>query len=63
MPVFPLATKVDSSTTVAPRKFDAPRRGGTRKHAGCDLGIGAGSAVFAITGGTVIEASNTGFLV
>lgn len=63
MPVFPLAKKVDSYKTVAPCKFDAPRAEGTRKHAGCDLGIGAGSAVFAIAGGTVIEAANTGFLV
>lgn len=60
MPVFPLAKKVDSYKTVAPCKFDAPR--GDRKHAGCDLGIGAGSAVYAIAGGTVIEAANTGFL-
>lgn len=63
MPIFPLAKKVDSYKTVAPCKFDYPRGGGTRKHAGCDLGIGAGSAVFAIADGTVIEASNTGFLV
>ena len=63
MPVFPLSKKVDSYKTVAPCKFDAPRGGGSRKHAGCDLGIGAGAAVFAIAKGTVIEASNTGFLV
>jgi murein DD-endopeptidase MepM/ murein hydrolase activator NlpD len=63
MAIFPLAKKVDSYKTVAPCKFDAPRGGGTRKHAGCDLGIGAGSSVFAIAKGTVIEASNTGFLV
>ncbi len=63
MPVFPLAKKVDSYKTVAPCKFDAPRSDGTRKHAGCDLGIGAGSSVYAIAGGTVIEATNTGFLV
>jgi len=63
MPVYPLAKKVDSYKTVAPCKFDAPRGDGTRKHAGCDLGIGAGSAVYAIAAGTVIEAANTGFLV
>lgn len=63
MPIFPLAKKVDSYKTVAPCKFDAPRAGGTRKHAGCDLGIGAGSAVYSIGSGTVIEASNTGFFV
>jgi len=63
MPVYPLAKKVESYKTVAPCKFDAPRGGGTRKHAGCDLGIGAGAAVFAIAKGTVIEAANTGFYV
>lgn len=63
MAIFPLSKKVDSYKTVAPCKFDAPRSDGTRKHAGCDLGIGAGSSVFAIAGGTVIEAANTGFLV
>lgn len=63
MPIFPLAKKVDSYKTVAPCKFDAPRSNGTRKHAGCDLGIGAGSSVFAIAAGTVIEASNVGFFV
>ena len=63
MPIFPLAKKVDSYKTVAPCKFDQPRGDGTRKHAGCDLGIGAGSPVYAIAGGTVIEAANTGFLV
>lgn len=63
MPIFPLSKKVDSYKSVAPCKFNAPRGGGTRKHAGCDLGIGAGSSVFAIAKGTVIEASNTGFFV
>lgn len=61
MPVYPLAKKVESYKTVMPCKFDAPR--GSRKHAGCDMGIGAGSQVFAIAKGTVIEATNTGFFV
>jgi murein DD-endopeptidase MepM/ murein hydrolase activator NlpD len=63
MPVYPLAKKVESYKTVAPCKFDAPRAGGTRRHAGCDLGIGAGSPVYAIAAGTVVEATNTGFFV
>ena len=64
MPIFPLAKKVDSYKTVMPCKFNAPRGAdNSRKHAGCDLGIGAGSPVFAIAKGTVIEASNTGFFV
>jgi murein DD-endopeptidase MepM/ murein hydrolase activator NlpD len=59
MAIFPLSKKVDSYKTVARCKFDATRGGGTRKHAGCDPGIGAGSPVFAIAAGTVIGASNT----
>jgi murein DD-endopeptidase MepM/ murein hydrolase activator NlpD len=62
MPVYPLTKKVDSHKTVAPCKFNAPRDDG-RKHAGIDLGIGAGSSVYAIAKGTVLEATNTGFLV
>ena len=63
MPIFPLSKKIDSYKTNASLKFDAPRSGGTRKHAGVDLAIGAGSPVYAIAGGEVIEAANTGFLV
>lgn len=61
MPVYPLAKKVESYKTVAPAKFNAPR--GSRKHAGVDMGIGAGSSVYAIAKGTVLEAVNTGFYV
>jgi murein DD-endopeptidase MepM/ murein hydrolase activator NlpD len=63
MPVFPLSKKNETYKTNASLKFDAPRSNGTRKHAGVDLAIGAGSPVYAIAGGTVIEAANTGFLV
>jgi murein DD-endopeptidase MepM/ murein hydrolase activator NlpD len=63
MAIYPLAKKVESYKTVISCKFDAPRSDGTRKHAGVDLGIGAGSAVYAIAKGTVLEAVNTGFLV
>lgn len=63
MPVYPLAKKVESYKTVMPAKFNAPRGGGTRKHAGVDMGIGAGSSVYAIAKGTVLEAMNTGFYV
>jgi murein DD-endopeptidase MepM/ murein hydrolase activator NlpD len=60
MAVFPLKTKVDSYKTVGPCKFGAPRPNG-RKHAGVDLGTPAGSPVFAMAKGTVIEASNRDF--
>jgi murein DD-endopeptidase MepM/ murein hydrolase activator NlpD len=60
MPVFPLKSKVDSYKTVGPCKFGATRPNG-RKHAGVDLGIAAGSAVYAIAKGTVIEAANGEF--
>ncbi|HEY0429888.1 MAG TPA: M23 family metallopeptidase [Pyrinomonadaceae bacterium] len=63
MPVYPLAKKVESYKTVAPAKFNAPRGGGARKHAGIDMGIGAGSSVYAMAKGTVLEASSTGFYV
>ena len=60
MPVFPLKSKVDSYKTVAPCKFGATRPNG-RKHAGVDLGISAGSPVYAIAKGKVIEAANGEF--
>jgi murein DD-endopeptidase MepM/ murein hydrolase activator NlpD len=63
MPIFPLSKKVDSYKTNASAKFGAPRSNGTRKHAGVDLGIGAGSAVYSIAKGTVLEATNSGFFV
>ena len=53
MPVYPLAKKVESYKTVASCKFGASREDGIRKHARVDLGIGAGSSVYAITSGTV----------
>ena len=63
MPVFPLSKKVDSYKTNASLKFNASRGDGTRKHAGVDLAIGAGSPVYAIADGEVVEANSTGFLV
>lgn len=42
------------SYTERPRHFGAPRDGGKRKHAGCDLYAPEGSPVVAITHGRVI---------
>jgi murein DD-endopeptidase MepM/ murein hydrolase activator NlpD len=66
MPIFPLKNKDDAYKTVIPRRFGSPRPNNapkpTRKHAGCDLTASAGTEVFAVDDGLVIEATNKGFL-
>jgi murein DD-endopeptidase MepM/ murein hydrolase activator NlpD len=57
MLIFPLAVKVDSYTTNWSCRFGAPRNPG-RKHGGCDLAAGAGTAVYAVGDGVVIEVAN-----
>ncbi len=57
MHIFPLAKKVDSYKTVMPCRFGYPRDGG-RKHGGCDLGAPAGTEIFAIDDGEVVEVSS-----
>jgi murein DD-endopeptidase MepM/ murein hydrolase activator NlpD len=57
MLIFPLAVKVDSYTTNWSCRFGAPRNSG-RKHGGCDLAAGAGTAVYAVGDGVVIEVAS-----
>lgn len=55
--IFPLPRKVDSYKTNYQCRFGAPRDGG-RKHGGCDLAAGVGTAVYAVSAGKVIEVSS-----
>ena len=54
MKIFPLAVKVDSYRSNWSCRFGAPRDPG-RKHGGCDLAAGAGTAVLAVDDGVVVE--------
>ena len=57
MKIFPLPVKVDSYRSNWSCRFGAPRNPG-RKHGGCDLAAGAGTAVLAIDDGVVVEIAN-----
>ena len=50
---FPLRQRPAESYHERPRAFRAPRDGGVREHAGCDLYAAAGDAVLAMEAGTV----------
>jgi murein DD-endopeptidase MepM/ murein hydrolase activator NlpD len=54
---FPLPRVPELSFKTAGRKFGAPRDGGKRSHAGCDLIVPLGTEVYAIEDGIVYEAS------
>ena len=54
MAVFPLSF-VPTSYRAGGGRFGAPRDGGSRTHAGCDLYAPDGTPVRAVTGGTVIQ--------
>ena len=51
---FPLPFRPTESYHVDPRRFGAPREGGARAHAGCDLYVPVGSPVLAVSDGLVI---------
>jgi murein DD-endopeptidase MepM/ murein hydrolase activator NlpD len=52
---FPLAFVPKESWHKRPRSFGAPRDGGSRKHAGCDLYAPVGTPIFAVADGTVTQ--------
>lgn len=52
---FPLTFVPKESWHVRPRSFGAPRDGGRRKHAGCDLYAPVGTPIFAVADGTVTQ--------
>jgi len=52
---FPLTFIPRDSWHERPRHFGAPRDGGRRKHAGCDLYAPVGTPVFAVADGTVLQ--------
>jgi murein DD-endopeptidase MepM/ murein hydrolase activator NlpD len=56
MRTFPLPTKVDTYKTNWSCRFGAPRNNG-RKHGGVDLAAAAGTDVYAIDDGLVVEAA------
>ena len=56
MRIFPLAKKVNSYKTNWSCRFGVPRDGGKRKHAGVDLAAPAGTPVYAVDDGEVVEA-------
>ncbi len=54
---FPLSLIPELSYKTAGRKFGAPRDGGKRKHAGCDLIAKLGTEIYAIDDGVVLQES------
>jgi len=54
---FPLPAIPELSYKNAGRKFGAPRDGGKRKHAGCDLIAKLGTEIYAIEDGVVLQGS------
>lgn len=54
---FPLPFVPKLSYKTGGRKFGAPRDGGLRKHAGCDLIAPRGTEIFAIEDGHVVESA------
>ncbi len=55
MPTFPLPARPSLSYHEPPRSFGAPRDGGKRKHAACDLYAPSGTPVLACLDGKVIR--------
>ena len=55
--IFPLPTKVDSYNTNYSCKFGAPQND-RRKHGGVDLAVPAGTDVYAVDDGLVVEAAS-----
>lgn len=53
--VFPVPSWIKTSYYYAPLKFGAPREGGRRTHAGCDLYAPINTPVYAIADGRVIQ--------
>lgn len=53
--LFPLAFRPQESYHERPRSFGAPRKGGQRSHAGCDLYAPVGTPVRAVADGTVLN--------
>jgi murein DD-endopeptidase MepM/ murein hydrolase activator NlpD len=53
MPTFPFRSRPIQGYKEPPRSFGAPRDGGARKHAGCDLYAPVGTDILAVEAGTV----------
>lgn len=53
--LFPLPFRPPESYHEPPRSFAAPRDGGNRSHAGCDLYAPVGTPVLAVADGTVLN--------
>ena len=54
MATFPLRSRPTLSYRTGGRRFGAPRDGGSRRHAGCDLIVPAGTEILAVESGTVL---------
>ncbi len=53
--IFPLPFKPQADYKSGGRKFGAPRDGGSRLHAGCDLIAPKGTQIRALEDGTVVR--------
>ena len=53
--LFPLSFRPAESYHERPRSFGAPRDGGTRSHAGCDLYAPIGTPIRAVADGVVLN--------